>query len=404
MMHELSGQLLLDPDVVADPYPFYHQLHVQAPVWRVPDTDVFVVSSYDMVDEATRRVEDFSSNMTCLLYRDERGLPARMMFGSSGIPTLATADPPLHTVHKRTVFPEFVGKRMALLEPELTELVSARVEHALVLGRLDFMPAIGTFIPISMVSRLIGFRDSDLDSLLQSALDSTDLLGSMLSMEQLQLVMARSLEIQAWIAGQLASAADETSDDILSSIAVGVKAGALSEYEGVIIMQTLLSAGGESTASLLGNAVRILAEDQALQQRLRDAPELVPSFVEEALRLESPFRYLMRSAPRNTKLGGVDIPEGSTLLVFWGAANRDGAQFERPDELVLERPRRHVAFGRGVHQCVGAPLARLEGKTVLNDLLQRTRRIELDPDDPPVWIENLLVRRHARLPVHLTPR
>jgi cytochrome P450 len=152
--------------------------------------------------------------------------------------------------------------------------------------------------------------------------------------------------------------------------------------------------------------VRILAEDQNLQDQLRANPEQIPAFVEEALRLESPFRFHMRSTPRDTTLGGVDIAAESTLLLLWGAANRDPAEFDHPDQIDLGRPtpRHHVGFGRGMHHCVGAPLARMEARVVLSALLERTGRIALDPGRAPTWVDSLMVRRHARLPVQLVPR
>jgi cytochrome P450 family 144 len=121
------------------------------------------------------------------------------------------------------------------------------------------------------------------------------------------------------------------------------------------------------------------------------------------LRLESPFRYLMRSVPRDTVLGDVAIPATSTVLLLWGAANRDENEFERPDVIDLGRhiPRRHVAFGRGIHHCVGAPLARIEARQVLTVLLDRTREISLEPGRSPNWVSSLLVRRHEQLPVRL---
>src|ERR1700722_6366981 len=131
MTQELPGTLLLDPKIIQDPYPFYRQLQSQAPVWRIPGTDVFVVSAYAMLAEAAGRVEDFSSIMQCLLYRDENGLPARLPYGTPAAQALATADPPIHTVHKKTVFPEFVAKRMALLEPEIATVAVACVERGL---------------------------------------------------------------------------------------------------------------------------------------------------------------------------------------------------------------------------------------------------------------------------------
>ncbi len=182
--------------------------------------------------------------------------------------------------------------------------------------------------------------------------------------------------------------------------------GALRTDEGVIILHTLLSAGGESTTSLIGNAARVLAERPDLQQQLRDELDLVPAFVEEILRLESPFRFMLRSVPADTSLGGVAIPAGSTVLVFYSAANRDPAEFDQPDELMLGRdvPRHHVAFGRGIHHCVGAPLARLEARVVLTRLLSETTCFGLDPEQPPTRVTSLLVRRHETLPLVVDAR
>ena len=174
---------------------------------------------------------------------------------------------------------------------------------------------------------------------------------------------------------------------------------------GHTILHTLLSAGGESTTSLLGNAVRMLAENPALQQRLRAQPEHIDVFVEEALRLESPFRQMLRSVPRDTTLGGVDIPAGSTVLLLFAAGNRDPAQFDNPDRVDLTRgsPKRHLAFGHGIHFCVGAALARIEARAVLSELLEQTHDFTLDPDHHPQWVDSLLVRRHEQLHVCATP-
>jgi len=209
-----------------------------------------------------------------------------------------------------------------------------------------------------------------------------------------------------WITEQLRTHGAASDDDLLGTIARGVHDGALTEGDGVIILQNLLSAGGESTTSLLGNSVRILAERPDLQQELRDNPELIPNFVEDALRVESPFRFLARHTPHDTILGGVDIPAETTVLLFWGAANRDATEFDNPDDVRLDRrvPRHHLAFGRGIHHCVGAPLARLEARVVLTKVLERTSNIRLDPAQAPEWFDSLQVRRHARLPIILEPR
>ena len=403
MIQGVSGTLLLDSKVIDDPYPFYDQLRAQSPVWEIPDTGLFTVSTFELVAEATSRVEDFSSNLTCLLYRDESGLPCRLPFGDAGADVLATADPPMHALHRSTVFPELVAKRMAELEPDIIDIADACVTRALDNGTSEFMSVIGNVVPITMISRLIGFRDSDLDQLLSAAFDSTAMLGSTLSLDELMELITRIGEIQTWIADQLLMSMNEPGNDILGTVARGVRDGVFGDFEANGILLTLLSAGGESTTSLLGNAVRILAEQEDLQQHLRQNPEQIPAFLEEALRLESPFRYHMRSVPKDTRLGGVEIPGGATVLLLWGAANRDAAQFERPDEVDLHRrvPRRHAAFGRGIHHCVGAPLARIEALSVLTVLLKRTSSFTFDPEHAPQWTNSLMVRRHERLPVRL---
>ena len=406
MAPAISGTHLLDPAVIDEPYRFYEDLRAGAPVWEVPGTGIFTVATFQLLAEAAGRVEDFSSNINCLLYRDTDGMPSRLPFGDAGVQALATADPPMHALHRDTVFPELVAKRMAALEPDIVEISEECVSQALKQGSVDFMAAIGNVVPITMISRLIGFHDSPLDELLNAAFDSTAMLGSTLSYDELVALIARTSEIQEWVSGQLSAAMTEPTTDLLGAVAQGVRSEAFSEYEAIVILHTLLSAGGESTTSLLGNAVRILAEHSDLQHEIRENPELIPMFVEEALRLEPPFRYHMRFVAHDTALGGVEIPAGATALLLWGSANRDPEVFDHPETIDLNRkvPRRHVAFGRGIHHCVGAPLARVEARNVLSVLLARTSDIALDPQHPPQWANSLMVRRHEELPLHLVAR
>jgi cytochrome P450 len=406
MTHGIAATMLLDPKVIDDPIPFYRQLHAEAPVWEVSTTGLFVVSTFELVAEAAGRVEDFSSNINFLLYRDDAGLPRRLPFGDAGAQALATADPPMHALHRSTVFPELVAKRMAELEPDIVDIANLCLTRALECGTAEFMTEIGNMVPITMISRLIGFRDSNSDLLLSAAFDSTAMLGSTLSLEELMELISRVGEIQSWLADQLSTAMKYPAENLLGAVARGVLRGVFGEFEALAILHTLLSAGGESTTSLLGNAVRLLAEHPALQEHLRQNPEQISMFVEEALRLEPPFRNHMRVVPKGTTLGAVDVPADATVLLLWGAANRDASVFDRPDEIDLQRqvPRRHVAFGRGIHHCVGAPLARIEARVVLTLLLDRTSEVALDSEHAPRWANSLMVRRHEQLPVRLVPR
>ena len=142
MSTDIPGTMLLDPRVIDDPYPFYRRLHAEAPVWKVPGTEVCIVSSFALVVEATGRVDDFSSSMHYLLYRGDHGLPARLAFGE-GTQVLAVADPPVHTVHRKVVFPELMARRMSGLEAEVTEVAERCIDLALNERPVDFMATVG---------------------------------------------------------------------------------------------------------------------------------------------------------------------------------------------------------------------------------------------------------------------
>jgi cytochrome P450 len=177
--------------------------------------------------------------------------------------------------------------------------------------------------------------------------------------------------------------------------------------EALGILGLILSAGGESTTSLLGTGVRILAQDAELQDRLRREPELIPAFVEEACRVEPPFRGHYRRVLTDTTLGSVELPAGARLVLVWPAANRDAETYEHAEVLDVDRPnpRQHMGFGWGIHLCIGAPLARLEARVTFERLLARTSSFTVQA--PPSSLRHhrsLMVRRLVELPLTLEPR
>ena len=397
---------LVSAELVDDPYPFYEQLRRDAPVWRVPGADVFFVSTWALVTEAAGRVEDFSNHFRHTLFSNEDGTLGVIDNGESGAPDVfAGADPPAHTVYRKLFFPELVQRKMERLEPDVATLADALLDELLRHPAADAAAGLAELLPLRiMAERVIGFRATDIAQTQRWVFGGSRFLGGRLGIDELAAVGAEAAGLWPWVAGQLDDALTAPGDgDVLAAAAAGVRDGVLTHDEAAFTLMVLLGAGGETTTSLIGNAVRILAERPELQDEVRADTNLVPAFVEEVLRFESPFRFHPRTARGPVVLGGVEIPDRAMVALLWGAANRDGSVFERPAEFVLGRPnvRQHVGFGRGIHYCVGAPLARLEARIVLTKLLERTRRFALDPEDPPRWVDSLWVRRHERLPIAL---
>jgi cytochrome P450 len=401
----LPGSALLDDGVLTDPAAFYDQLIREVPVWQVGDSDVFTANSYAAVTDACRRTEDFSSNLRYFLYRDERGLPGRLlhrMAGAEGANVLATADPPQHARHKKVISPEFSPHRIAALAERVRAMTESRLADGRIGDRIEFMSAVGNMIPIEVIIDLIAFSERNAEALFQTAIVQTDMLASAIPLDELERRVSFTDDTYIWVYQQLQAAMAAPSEGILGLLAGAINAGEVDVPFAMAVLLTLFAAGGESTSSLIGNSVMLLAEDLELQSRLREEPGLIPKFIEESLRLQSPFRHHMRLVTRDTQLCGTHIPEGATLLLMWGAANRDPAEFERPDEIDLDRPRRHVGFGSGIHVCLGNTLARLEARVVLETLLASTSEFTLDEANRPHWVRSLAVRRLDRLPLILS--
>ncbi|MGV0602649.1 cytochrome P450, partial [Mycolicibacterium pulveris] len=204
-------------------------------------------------------------------------------------------------------------------------------------------------------------------------------------------------ELAGYIIDQFQRAASDPQDNLLGDLAAACASGDLDDPTALGMMIILFSAGGESTASLIGSAAWVLATRPEVQAQVRDEPERLGAFLEEVLRYEPPFRGHYRHVVHDTTLCGVELPAGSRLLLLWGAANRDPSHFDDPDEFRLDRqnPKGHISFGKGLHFCVGAALARLEATIVMGQLLERTSSI--DATDVGRWLPSLLVRRLERL-------
>lgn len=386
-------------DALQDPYPLYDRLRAEGSVHRIGDSGFYLVCNWEAITEVINRPEDFSSNLTATMMFTAEGTVVPFELDALGGPTqiLATADDPAHAAHRKMLVPQLAAKRIRAMETFIADTFDRLWTDNLRGGRIEWMGTLANRLPMMVVARLIGVPAEDVDHLIRLSYLSTQLLDGVVDEEHLAASGAAAMELGTYIHRQFGRAAADPRDDLLGALATACSAGEFDELTAQLMMIILFSAGGESTGSLLGNAMGILATQPELQRQLRENPDLLGPFIEEALRYEPPFRGHYRHVVADTALGGTDLPAGSRLLLLWGAANRDTAQFDTPHVFRLDRRsgKGHITFGKGAHFCVGAALARLEAHIVLRAVLDRTSRIEAVDIGP--WLSSILVRRREHL-------
>jgi cytochrome P450 len=293
------------------------------------------------------------------------------------------------------------------MEPEFEALASDALSEIGPDGRFEWMSRVAEPLPMVMVARILGLPDALAPALKKQGYAMVERISGFVAEDRIPQLEEAGINgmapvIEAYTQARQGSV--EYADGMIGIVAQAVADGELNDLEAVGILNLVIAAGGESTTSLTGTGVRILAERPDLQDELRARPSLVPNLVEEALRYDPPFRGHYRLITQDTELAGTPLPAGSHLVLMWPAANRDQAAYDHPDEVRLDRPnpRNHVGFGWGIHLCVGAPLARIEAKVAIETLLARTRRFRIDPDQLPLrYHPSLMVRRLVTLPLVL---
>jgi cytochrome P450 len=393
---------LFDPDVVQCPFPHYRDLQATCPVYKVPDEDLYLVTTYDDCVEILSDTDTFSSKAGPGL-RQKQYPAARAVLDSGHkiVRTLLTNDPPEHSYYRKLVSKAFTARRIAALESGVTVVIDRLVERFAADGGGDFVSAFAQPLPLIVISQFLGVPEEDLDRFKRWSDDAAEVLGGTLS-EQEQIRVNRSLvELLQYFADQSATRHESPSADFLSTL-VQAENGALSVEEIIAIAYVVLVAGNETTVNLLSSVMLMLLQDSALMARVRADRALVSVVIEEALRLQSPIQGFPRRVLSDTKVGGVAVPAGSQVMVMVAAANRDPAYFEDPEAVRVEegQPRAHIAFGKGVHFCVGAALSRLEAEIGLNALLDRFSSLSLrDADFAPRYADNAILRSLLELPV-----
>lgn len=404
----MSEPDLFAPEALEDPYAAYDLLRRERPVFELPGTGLHLVTRHADAVEVLDHPEIYSNNLIGWLDFGSGTAPALMELSSAGAPiedVLATADPPLHTRHRKLLRDRFAASRIARLEPAVQALVDELLDPFLKEGDGDWMEDFCVPLPVRVIRSIVGLPAEDDARLVRWSDHGVEMLSGVASPERMVELGRINVEFLAYLADRLREAQADPRDDALGDVARAANVGELSEPQATIMLLTLVIAGSESTTSLMGSAVRLLCESPGLQDALRADASGVPAFVEETLRLESPFRGHFRVTKEDAVLGGVPLPEGTRLMVLWGAVNRDPEAFGRPAECDLDREniKLHMGFGWGIHFCLGAFLARLEARLALTSLLARTASFRMAGGGRPRHVTSLFVRRLERLPLAVEP-
>lgn len=400
--------LFLRDDVVADPRPLYDVLRRRAPVWRLPGKDSsYLVSDPALVRDAVARPEAFSSNLVSLLYRDANGHPATFDMAPLGDPinVLATADPPHHTRHRKLLQPHFSPTAIARLEPTVRQVVDQQLAPLLADGRGDIVAALSDSLPALTICYLIGLPPEDAPRLTSIVADVSLLLDGVTDLDGMGRAGAAAMQLLEYAQSHVEAARrlqPPQRSGLLAVLAGAIESEGLTADEAMNLLLQFFTAGTETTSSLIATTTETLARQSDLQQRLRSHPEQIPAALEDILRKDGPFQFHYRWTTADARLGDAVIPANSRVLLLWAAADRPAPGSGDGEQNDADGP--HFAFGRGVHFCIGAPLARLEARVAIEQLLARTSRIALDPDHPPMRRPSILLHRHASLPVILEPR
>jgi cytochrome P450 len=382
----------------ANPYPFYRPLVSGPPYLLNLFIPMALVGRYAEAAAIIRDHERFSSVPAYSPYLEER----IKVFGDA--PRIVFSDPPVHTRLRRVVSRAFTPKRIRELEPRIREFTAGLLDRVERKGEFEAMSDLANRLPVMVIAEMLGVPNADYeqfkhwsDAVIESdnTLPGTPLPDS---------VKNAFNALRDYFIEEIAQRRRNPGQDLVSVlVAAREQAETLSEEELIAFVVLLLLAGNETTTNLIGNGLLALGRNPDQLERLRGQPELMPRAIEEMLRYDCPVQSTARYPKADLEIAGVTIPANTPTFVIVAAANRDPAQFPEPDRFdVAREPNAHLAFGEGIHYCLGATLARMEGAIAIGEVIRRFPRLHLaDPDAPREYKGSYFLRGLASLPMEL---
>jgi cytochrome P450 len=397
-------QVLATPDGQADPYPLYARMHAEARVSRTA-FGPFVVNGYEECQGVLRDprlgrgvgIEDTSTGV----FGGNRG--RRGEFFEAGSHNMLLSDPPDHTRLRRLVSRSFTSSKVEQLRPAVHALVAELLEDLADKGLVEFMHDFALPLPMAVIGELVGVPAADRSELQPLVRAAARGIEPMLADEEVEASMAAITSLGAYFEQLLAERRRRPTDDLLSALGQAHENDErLTDDEVLSTAILLFAAGFETTTNLLGNGLLALLRHPDQLADWRGDPTIAPTAVEELLRFDSPVQFNLRTALEPAELVGEPLARGDRIVVLQGAANRDPHRFDRPDRLDLRRAdNTPLSFGWGIHHCIGAPLARMEGEIAFNALLGHFPAIELTVAEPP-WRPGFTLRGLLELPLRLS--
>ncbi|MBV9773821.1 MAG: cytochrome P450 [Gemmatimonadetes bacterium] len=387
---------LLSAEARRDPYPLYERVRGASPVLHDPRTGTWMLFDYDSVKRALNDHDAFSSVVS----------PP----GSRTARWLLFSDPPRHTRLRALVTRAFTPRAVAALEPRIREITGGLLDRVVERGEMELVADFSVPLPLMVIAEMLGAPVEDWPRFRRWSDAVMGLIHTVSGSPEAERAVSAFAAVHAEMEGYLAVLLEERRtaprEDLLSRLVEAEVDGERLDDEDLLgFFQLLLLAGHETTTNLIGNAVLSLVENPDQLARLRDTPGLVPSAVEEVLRHRSPVQAMFRVTRHEVELRGQTIPTGRLVLAMIGSANRDPARFPDPNRFDVARdPNPHVAFGHGIHFCIGAPLARLEARVALPALMETLAELEPAGDAPWEPRQAFHVHGPERLPLRFARR